>query len=357
MQIDFSIHMLLKGAKLPEIDPNLFRILKGVRQEGTLRNSALNTGLSYRHAWGLIKKWELEFRAQLLILERGRGRGAKLTELGEKLLWAEQYLHDQLTVKLEPLRAELNEALSVFIEPRSRSRIRIFASHGMAITYLFELLRDDSRFDIDFQIHGSLDSLRSLNSGHCQIAGFHLPQQLVGEIIARQYRQWLVPSRHLLLKVAVRQQGLLVKKGNPKGITVLQDLTKRSVRFINRQRNSGTRIILDQLLIKEKISAKNIKGYNNEEFTHVAVAAMIASGAADTGFGIAAAAEQFNLDFIPYLQEAYVLALEIGLNQNLQSKIRKHLQSAKFREHINQLAGYNASESGQEISFQELLGG
>ena len=357
MQIDFKIHMQLQGARQPEIDPGLFRILAAVRQQGTLKNSAISAGLSYRHAWGLIKKWEQEFRAPLLVLERGRGRGAKLTELGEKLVWAEQYLHEQLHAKFDLLRAELNDSLAIFIRPGGRPTIRVFASHGMAITYLFELLRDDNRFDIDFQIHGSLDSLRNLNSGHCQIAGFHLPLQLVGEIIAPQYRHWIIPSRHLLLKVAVRQQGLLVKKGNPKSITALQDLTRRSVRFINRQRNSGTRTILDQLLIKEGINAKNINGYANEEFTHVAVAAMIASGAADTGFGIAAAAEQFNLDFIPYLQEAYVLALDMGLNPILQSAIRKHLQSVKFREHINTLAGYNASESGQEISFQELLGG
>ena len=118
------------------------------------------------------------------------------------------------------------------------------------------------------------------------------------------------------------------------------------------------KVVIPSLAIDLEVKpAKNINGYANEEFTHVAVAAMIASGAADTGFGIAAAAEQFNLDFIPYLQEAYVLALDMGLNPILQSAIRKHLQSVKFREHINTLAGYNASESGQEISFQELLGG
>ena len=356
MEIDFKVHMQLHGARQPDIDPQLFRILEAVQHQGTLRNSAISVGISYRHAWGLIKKWEQEFRSPLMILERGRGHGARLTELGEKLVWAEQYLHEQMQINLDPLKVELNNTLALYIHPGVRPGIRVFASHGMAITYLFELLREDDRFDIELQIHGSLDSLRNLNSGHCQAAGFHLPLQLVGETVAPQYRHWIIPSRHRLLKVAARQQGLLVKKGNPKGIVTLQDLTRRSVRFINRQRNSGTRTILDQLLLKENINAKNISGYTNEEFTHVAVAAMIASGAADTGFGIAAAAEQFNLDFIPYLQEAYVLALNTGLSPGLQSAIRKHLQSAKFRDHINNLAGYDASESGQEISFEELLG-
>lgn len=357
MQIDFQLHLQLTGARHPEIDGGLFLILEAVQRHGTLKNSAISTGLSYRHAWGLIKKWEKEFRAPLLIMERGRGRGATLTELGEKLVWAEQYLREQLTVKLEPLRTELNEALADFIEPRGRPTVRIFASHGMAITYLHELLQTDNRLELDFQIHGSLDSLRSLNSGHCQIAGFHLPLQLVGKTVAPQYRQWLAPSRHLLWQVALRQQGLLVKPGNPKGITTLQDLTKRSVRFINRQRNSGTRTILDQLLLNADINPKNINGYNNEEFTHVAIAAMIASGAADAGFGIAAAAEQFRLDFVPFLQEAYLLALDKRLDPKLQTAIKKQLQSPKFRGHINKLAGYDASDSGQEVAFLELLGG
>jgi len=357
MQIDFQIHLQLIGAKHPEIDGGLFRILEAVQRHGTLKNSAVSTGLSYRYAWGLIKKWEKEFRAPLMRLERGRGRGATLTELGEKLVWAEQYLREQLNEKkLDPLRTELNEALAVFIEPRGRPALRIFASHGMAITYLHELLQTDNQLDLDFQIHGSLDSLRSLNSGHCQIAGFHLPLQLVGKTVVPQYRQWLVPSRHLLWKVALRKQGLLVKQGNPKVITSLHDLTKRSVRFINRQRNSGTRTILDQLLLNADINPKNINGYKNEEFTHVAIAAMIASGAADAGFGIAAAAEQFHLDFIPILQEAYILALDKGLDPKLQSTIKKQLQSSKFRGHINKLAGYDARDSGQEVAFQELLG-
>jgi molybdate transport repressor ModE-like protein len=354
MLMDITIQMQIHGASRVNIDPDLFRILHEIRLQGTLRSSALTTGISYRHAWGKIKSWEREFKAPLVKLERGRGRGAQLTELGERLLWAEQYLREQLHPKLEPLRQELNASMAAYIRPGG-SKIRIFASHGMAVTHLVKLLREDNRFDLDFQIHGSLESLRNLNGGHCQIAGFHLPLQRVGKIIAPQYQQWIIPSRHVLLTVALREQGLMIKKGNPKGITTLHDLTKRSVRFINRQRYSGTRAILDQLLIEEGINTKNINGYALEEFTHVAVAAMIASGAADAGFGIAAAAEQFNLDFIPHLQEAYVLALDKDLNQGLQSEIRKLLQSGAYREYINTLAGYNASESGREISFQHLL--
>ena len=313
MQIRLKLNWMLNGKQPADIDPMLFRLLRAVHDNGTLGHAARAAGMSYRHAWGIIKKWEAQFHQDMVRLERGRGKGAKLTPFGEKLVWAESCLHEQIGENLEQATAQLNEALADFIEPGKHGRISMYASHGMAVTFLHELLRDDPRFNIDFQVHGSLDSLQNLNSGHCQIAGFHIPVQRITAVLAPRYRQWITPARHLLLKVAGREQGLLVKRGNPKNINKLQDLTRRSCRFINRQQNSGTRTILDQLLAMEGIEPKKINGYANEEFTHVAVAAMIASGFADAGFGIRAAAEQFGLDFICYLQEAYVLALDKSL--------------------------------------------
>ena len=356
MKISFKLIWVLNGKQPYDIDPVLFRLLQAIHSGGSLRHGAAATGLSYRHAWGLIKKWEQEFRLPMVRLERGRGKGAKLTPFGEKLIWAEQYLNEQVSSRLDEITGRLNDSLAEFIHPGKHARISLFASHGMAVTYLYELLKDDPRFNIDFQIHGSLDSLQNLNSGHCQIAGFHLPLQRIADALAPQYRQWISPARHLLLRVAVREQGIILKRGNPKNIKKLGDLTRRSIRFINRQRNSGTRTILDQLLITEGINPKKITGYTNEEFTHVAVAAMIASGAADAGFGIRAAAKQFNLDFIPHLQEAYVLALDRSLPLPLLKIIKNQLQSKKFRQKVNNLAGYDARNSGTELSIDELFG-
>ena len=356
MNLSFRIDWLLTGDITQDIEPTLFLLLKAIQDQGSLKHSALVTNLSYRHAWGLLKKWENILKHPLVKLERGRGKGARLTEFGEKLIWAEGYLNEQLKPELGRLSVEINDALGHYIRPPTSKTIKMFASHGMAISYLHELLQQDGRFDIDFQFLGSLDSLQNRNSGHCQIAGFHLPLQLVKKIIAPQYKQWISPHRHQLLKVAIREQGIMVKKNNPKNISGLRDLTKRSVHFINRQRGSGTRTILDQLLIQENIDPKNINGYANEEFTHVAVAAMIASGAADAGMGIKAAAEQFNLDFIPFLEEAYVLAIDRDLSQSLKKAIKKTLESKRFRVKINKLAGYNASHSGEEIAFLQLLG-
>lgn len=356
MHISIDVRWLFGKDNSQEINAGLFKLLRVLQNDVSLKNAAMSAGMSYRHAWGLLKKWENEFNSPLVKMERGRGRGARLTGFGEKLLWAEQHLHERCDPALDSIADELNESLAEYIQPGDRSIVRIFASHGMGIMYLNELLNEDDRFTVDFQIHGSLESLQNLNSGHCQVAGFHLPLQLIDRIVSPQYQQWLVPSRHLLLQVAIREQGLLVKKGNPKNIRSLKDLTKRSVRFINRQKNSGTRTIFDQLLKLEKINPKNINGYTHEEFTHVAVAAMIASGATDTGFGIQAVARQFKLDFIPYLQEAYVLAIEKSLNPVIRDEIHKKLKSGTFRKRVNKLAGYNADASGRELSFQQLFG-
>lgn len=356
MHISLGVRWLFGKDKPQEINAGLFKLLHMLQNDASLKKASVSAGMSYRHAWGLLKKWETEFNSPLVIMERGRGKGARLTGFGEKLLWAEQLLHERCDPTLEEISRELNDTLSEYMQPGGRSSVRIFASHGMAIMLLNDLLRNDDRFTVDFQIHGSLESLQNLHSGHCQVAGFHLPLQLVDRALAPQYQHWLVAGRHSLLQVAIRDQGILVKKHNPKNITTLGDLTKRSVRFINRQRNSGTRTIFDQLLKQEGISPRNINGYSNEEFTHVAVAAMIASGAADAGFGIQAAAGQFKLDFIPYLKEAYVLAMENNLNPVIKNEIRKKLKSDKFRNKINKLAGYNAETSGRELSFRQLFG-
>ncbi len=356
MHISFIEHWLCHKDKDEEIDLALFRLLHAVRREGSLKKAADAEGLSYRHAWGLIKKWGNDFNTPLVKLERGRGRGAQLTQLGDKFIWAEQYLNEKIGPALESVTSEINAALAEFIRPGSYTSIKMFASHGMAINHLHDLLRQDSRFDIDFQIRGSLEGLRNLANGQCQIAGFHFPEQLISEALAPLYSQWLTPARHSLLQVARRQQGIIVQHGNPKNISVLADLTKRSVRFINRQRDSGTRTIFDQLLQRSKIDSKRIKGYTNEEFTHVAVAAMIASDAADAGFGIKAAASQFKLGFLSVLEESYVLDIDNEIGSAITREIKRLLRSRQFREKIGRLAGYNVSQSGGEFTFEQLLG-
>jgi putative molybdopterin biosynthesis protein len=351
MHLSPRINWSLIGLRSQDIDPGLFLLLKAIQEQGSLQKSSLSLEMSYRHAWGLIKKWESELNSPLVIFRRGRGQGARLTELGEKLLWADEYLETQIRPNLDSINETLNESLADYLQKGQRKKINMFASHGLAIKHLFKLLELEPTLEIELQTLGSLDSLQNLHNGHCQIAGFHLPMELIHDEVLPLFKRWLSPEQKLLT-VSTREQGLIVRRGNPKKIRLLKDLTRRSTRFINRQPNSGTRIIVDKLLKAEKIKSKQINGYKNEEFTHAAVAAMIASGAADTGFGIKAIAQQFNLDFVPFLRETYLLAIDEKLDSRTVKKIVSLLKSAEFRGPVNKLAGYDARQSGKPFTLQ-----
>jgi len=145
-----------------------------------------------------------------------------------------------------------------------------------------------------------------------------------------------------------RQQGLIVAKGNPKGIRGLEDLTRDDISFVNRQAGSGTRVLLDFKLEQAGIDPKNIKGYDHEEFTHMAVAVDVVSGAADCGMGIYAAAKALDLDFIPVESEQYDLIIPKDLlkEPNIQA-VLETIRSETFRERVKSLGGYDPSKSGE----------
>jgi putative molybdopterin biosynthesis protein len=351
MQIKFQVRWLTGAG---ELDPALFLLLNHIRREGALTQAAQLSGYSYRHAWGLIKRWEKEFDVPLVKLERGRGRGARLTAFGERLLSTNRRLEEETAPQLESFASELNGSLSEFIRPGRSPHLNLYASHGLAIEHFNQLLCSELRVETDFQTHGSLESLRLLNTGQCQLAGFHFPVGKLGREVLSHYRRWIDERRQDLLLVATRQQGIMTQTGNPKRINDLSDLTKRSVRFINRQKGSGTRTIFDQLLLDAGIRPARIAGYAAEEFTHFAVAAMVASGAADAGFGLQAAAARFHLHFIPVQQERYLLALDRDLGSELRRDITKLLRSRKFKQPLNRLQGYDLKQAGVQIRLADL---
>lgn len=354
MKIDLEIRWRTTDREGQEFDPNLFVLLKSIRTEGSLKWAAANTGISYRHAWGLLRHWGKQFGMSIAELERGRG--TKLTALGEKLLWVEQELLSRFSTDLTNAAAELNKELNTIVHPGNRSKkILMYASNGMAIAHLHKLGRDSGAIDIDLQFHGSLESLRFLAGNRCDVAGFHIPVGELSKSLAPMYRQWLNDDKYQLIYVARRQQGLMTQPDNPHRIRRLIDLTKRSVSFVNRQRESGTRTILDEFLKQGEINNRNIKGYLNEEFTHAAVAAMVASGAADAGFGIRAAASKFGLHFIPIVDETYALAIHKEKSPDVIVELKKILRSKKFQNKINHLPGYNAQYAGNEMTVNEFF--
>jgi molybdate transport repressor ModE-like protein len=334
------------------VEPILFRVLYAVHETGSLAGAARSAQLSYRHVWGLMGKWERMFGKPLVKLSRGRG--AELTELGQKLLWAEQLVQARLAPELESVGHEIERVLSRVIET-SANRLAICASHDLALAQLRDRLARNDGLKLDLRFVGSLDSLAALAKGQCSIAGFHFAEGME-QAAAAMFRRYLKPRQHTLVGLATRTQGLMVAKGNAKGIHDLSDLTRPQVRLINRQRESGSRIEFDELLSGAGIDPAAIDGYHSEEFTHLAVAATVAGGMADAGYGIRAAAAHYGLDFIPLLTERYYLACRSdSLQEPLLAKFVGLLGGAQLREILTAMPGYGTAITGKFYDVSEAL--
>jgi molybdate-binding protein len=174
-------------------------------------------------------------------------------------------------------------------------------------------------------------------------------------VLAR-YAPLIDARKHRLVHLVRRTQGLMLTPGNPLKIGDLVDLARPGVRYVNRQSGSGTRLLFDELLSERGIAPANINGYQNEEFTHAAVAAFVASGMADAGMGVAAAAAQFKLDFQPIVLERYFLLLRADvLKQPPYAALLDLIRSAEFTHAVADLAGYDAAGAGTVLSVGEAF--
>jgi putative molybdopterin biosynthesis protein len=198
---------------------------------------------------------------------------------------------------------------------------------------------------------GSQGGLVALRRGEAHLAGSHLLDPETGEFNLRYIREYLPGIPVVVVALVGRQQGLFVPPGNPKGIRGLQDLSRPDVTFINRQRGAGTRVLLDYNLTILKVAPESIRGYNQEEYTHLAVAAAIASGRADCGLGIAAAAQALELDFLPLFQERYDLVIpQVYHRSDLLAPLLDLLYQDDFRQAVSALPGYDTRLMGTEIA-------
>jgi putative molybdopterin biosynthesis protein len=335
-----------------DFDFMLLGLLEALGQSGKLTVAAQQAGMSYRHAWNLIEKWAGILGAPLVVMERGRG--TQLSPLGEKLLWAGKRVQARLMPEMDSLASEFARALNESLEQGGPS-LRVHASHDFAVAALREL-GPKVGVNIDLQYRGSFDALGSLARGECELAGFHVVDGAFGSRMAARYTEWLKPRAHRLIWIATRTQGLIVAHGNPKEIRAVADLARKGIRLINRQKGSGTRALLEYFLTEAQIDRARLLGYQNEEFTHAAVAALIAGGQADAGFGVEAAAAQFRLGFVPLATERYFLACrqEHLVLPEVES-LTALLRSAKFRSVIDGLAGYDAPRAGEVTTVGEAL--
>jgi putative molybdopterin biosynthesis protein len=227
----------------------------------------------------------------------------------------------------------------------------------MTLDLLAQFLAEHDRRFVSANV-GSQGGLVALRRGEAHLAGSHLLNPATGEYNISYIRQYMPNIPVKVIALVGRAQGLIVRKGNPKGIKSLGDLASskaraesgRSVQFVNRQRGAGTRVLLDYHLNAMAMSPDSIFGYTQEEYTHLGVAAAIASGRADCGLGIAAAAQALDLDFIPLFQERYDLVIpKEHADSDLLAPLFGLLADSAFRKAVSHLMGYDVSVMGTII--------
>ncbi len=225
----------------------------------------------------------------------------------------------------------------------------IIGSHDITIDIISDEIR---RMGHDIRISsgnvGSLGGLLALRKGICHLAGSHLLDTETNEYNISYVKKYLKGTKVTMVHLVERDQGLIVAKGNPKGIKGLEDLAQGDISFVNRQAGSGTRILLDYTLAQLELPSEAIMGYDHEEFTHMAVAVDILSGTADCGVGIYAAAKALDLDFIPMAREQYDLIIpSTSMEQPGIQVLMKTIGSQNFRDRVLALGGYDPGKSGQ----------
>jgi molybdate transport repressor ModE-like protein len=309
---------LVFGAKKAKDQPVvdlvwLTTLLKDIEQGKTLMSACKKMGLSYRNVWQKLN--EVEQALGFKLIDRVRGHGSQLSEYARYLI---QFIDDfdQKTLRLgQTSLSHLEEGFAQF-RVKAKKQWRLASSSDPVIQKSvihiggFELITA-----------GSGEALERLLNYEVDIAGFHISDPQSSQIISKRLQK---EGMHIF-PVMKRIQGLMVAKGNPHNITSPKDLLRSKIHFINRQKGSGTRLLLDTILSKEGIDPSAIKGYENEEFTHSAIATSILAKKADAGMGVKSIAIENGLDFIQLKDEIFFLAMgeELSANKDLAKLIRK----------------------------------
>lgn len=304
-----SIHptLLLKTPNYHQRSLDLSHIgtlLKSIEQGRTLTSAAKDLNLSYRTVWNELKEAEQELGCKFL--DRIKGHGSTITPAGRLLISSLERLDLQLASETQRLADDIGLKLAKHTN-KNFDQLIFCCSNDPLIEHI------SSKFDeIECETMGSGSALDRLLDGKADIAGFHFsdPPEMKGIQDHLQRRGLIVIS------LMQRVQGLILAKRNPLKIKAVRDLARPEVRFINRQKGAGTRLLLDRLLDREGLKTKQIKGYAHEEFTHSAIATSILAGQADAGMGLQYIAKEFSLQFIPLETETFYLAMKPELSKH-----------------------------------------
>ena len=325
LDVDLDPHWLTGDGLSPRHGRELLRLLAALSRAASLREAARATGVSYRHAWGLLGAGARSFGVPLVDMQRGRG--ARLTASGQRLLEADSHVRTTLSGQLERLRHEVRAMLGDAL-PGRRRRILVRASHDLALPLLAR--QSAPRLDLQVSFHGADECLAGLARGECELAGFHVANALPrAAAAAAAVGRWLDPRRHQLVHFVAREQGIIVRPGVR--IRGIHDLARPGVRFLNRP--PGT-----------------------HEDVDLAVAAAVAASRADAGFGLRAAAARYSLEFVPLATERYYLAASRrSLREPSFQTLLATLRSREFAASVTALPGYDVAMAGTRETLTAAL--
>ena len=236
-----------------------------------------------------------------------------------------------------------------------QSTLVAIGSHDNIIDVLANLLHKGNKAIRLSSAHvGSMGGIMAIKRGEAHFAGSHLLDEETGEYNISFIKRFLADIPLELVNLCYRQQGLIVAKGNPHGITGFQDVAENKLSFVNRQNGAGTRLLTDKTLRDMNLTPSDINGYEHEEYTHMGVAASIANGSIDCGMGILAAANALNLDFVPVAEERYDLIIpkQFIEDTKIQSLLDLICNNGEFTELVNTLGGYDLRDSGKVMYEQ-----
>jgi molybdate transport repressor ModE-like protein len=339
------------GPLLGDVDTSrLLQLLSALADGGALGSAARASGMSYRSAWGLLRDCEQALGASMVVMERGRG--TRLTEFGMALVELDSAARRALDEVHAPWQRKL-EALLAPVVRVAPERLRLAASHDLALA---DWIEHGRRIRFELFWRGSEEALAELGRDECEMAGFHVPETWTEAQLDAWLRRWLDPSRHVCLPVMRRSQGLIVARGNPHRVQTLADVSRRGLRMVNRQRGSGTRSLIDQLLAANGLRPESIAGYHHEEFTHEAIAATIAAGQADVGFGIEAAAARYDLGYVPLVSERYGFVMLTSIAGSPEGKtFLARVHGNTFRQRLLAMPGYEPLPAREPGVWAEFL--
>ena len=352
MKLIPSVTWKFAGPAGAEVDARLIPLLEAIAASGSLAAAVAELDHSYRAGWGLLRDCQREMGAQLVELERGRG--ARLAPAGTQLLAAHREAQRRLAPALGALAVTLGEKRATPRRAASRALV-VAASHDLALAALRELLPAEAGTKIELSVMGSLHALEQFATGRAAIAGFHVALDARDAAAIAPFRRWLNARRDRLIRFVDREQGLILRRGNPARVRGFKDLARLRLRFVNRQAGSGTRILIERCIVDAGIAAHALPGFAREEFTHPAVAATVASGAADAGFGLRAVAAEAGLAFVPLVRERYYLAARAAeLDGMAIATLLECLRGSAFAALARGLPGYDPAQAGSVTGIDRL---